>query len=356
MRIRVLLLSLVAAIIAVSGLLRAAQGTSARRSSINGPSSLATDNRGHLFVREQEENKLLRIDLRAGTIATIAGNGKKCCYKDGVGAADVSLKFLESFAINSLGDVFLGDEYCVRKVDARTGLISTVAGDGMYGDTIDGASALKTHFWSIDGLAVNSSGDLFVADGRQSKIFRIDNGSGIVRIYAGDGTKRFSGDKGPASLASFQWAEDITFDKEDNLILSDSGNCRIRRIDHATAIVDTIAITGGAAQNCPNPDNIHPNSAPHDLALDSAGNIYFSEPSVLLLLRIDAKTSEVSVLLGPPTTRTKLHDIAGLAIDSDGSLFVSGFSDNRVRRVDATTKAITTIAGNGLPHRIDILL
>ena len=342
--------------IAASSPVLAIHDTIAQRTSINGPSNLVNDNHGHLFVREQVANKLLRIDLRTRTIQTIAGNGKECCYKEGALASDVSLRFLESFTVSRIGDVFLGDGDNIRKVDSRTGLISTVAGDGMYGDTTDGAPAVSTHFWSIDGLAVNSHGDLFVADARQSKIFRIDNGTEIIRIYAGDGKKGFSGDKGPASAASFQWAENMAFDNNDNLIISDSGNCRIRRIDHTTAIVDTIIITGGAAQNCPNPDNIHPTSMPDALAIDSAGNIYFSEPSVLLVLRIDARTSELSTLLDPPTIKTKLHDIAGLAIDSDGGLFVSGFSDNRVRHIDPRTKTVTTIAGNGLPHRVDIML
>jgi sugar lactone lactonase YvrE len=338
------------------------QEPAATRISINGPGNLAIDNDGHLFVLETEENTVRRIDLRKGTIATIAGNGKKCCYKEGVKATQVSLRFLFALATDSFGNIFIGENYRILKVDASTGLISTVAGAAETGNTIDGVSAQSAHFWNIDGLAVDKDENLYVADGRQRKVFRIDANSGVVHHYAGSGRPGHGGATESANAANFELATGaITIDNWGNLIVADYGNCRVNRIDRANRVLETVTVTGGVEDNCAVdwPDPTRSGPYPSHPASDSAGNIYFVADGKVF--RVDAKTSVVSIFAGTGATgfsgdkglasNARFSAPSGLAIDAAGNVYIADFVTNRVRRVDAKTGIITTVAGNGLPHR-----
>lgn len=343
----------------------ARQEASATDSPINGPTSLATDNHGHLFLIELNENKVRRVDLKEGKILTVAGNGKECCYKDGAKATDVSLDFMYALAVDSAGNIFIGESGNIKRIDSHSGLISTIAGDGMSADTIDGGSARSVHFWNIDGLTVDGDGNLFVADVRQGKIFEIDAKEGTVRRYAGSGRFGYAGDGGLAVDASFRFAAGLATDRDGNLFVADSGNCAIRRVDRKTRTVKTIVITGGVEQNCVGrPDDTRPGAFPSDPATDLAGNVYFVEGAMDFVMRVGADTTVVSVLAGNgrrgfagdsgAATEAELANPSGLAVDLDGNVFIAEYVNNRVRRVDAETKVITTVAGNGLPHRIDI--
>jgi sugar lactone lactonase YvrE len=338
---------------------------SATQTPINGPSALATDNHGHLFLIEMNENKVQRVDLREGRILTVAGNGKKCCYRNGAKATEVSLDFLRALAVDSHGNIFIGENGRIKKVDGRTGLISTVAGDGTSGETIDGVGARSAHFWDIDGLAVDGDDNLFAADVHQGKIFKVDMKNGTVHHYAGNGKSGYGGDGGLAVNASFRFPQGVDIDRAGNLIVADFENCAIRKIDRETNIIKTLAVSGGPEQNCTGtPDNSRPGAFPSDPVSDSAGNIYFVEGALDFVMRIEADTSSLSVVAGNGSrgftgdngaaSKAELANPSGLAIDLGGNIFIAEYVNNRVRRVDAKTKIITTIAGNGLPHRLDL--
>ena len=217
------------------------QGVRAIDAPIDGPAALAIDNRGHLFVASLYENNVRRIDLREGTIVTVAGNGKECCYADQLKATDVSLKSIWSLAVNSKGDIFISEGEEVRKVDGRTGLISTFAGNGVSGTTTEGFTATSTAFGEIWSLAIDSHYNLFMADIGQEKIFRIEASTGRVFRVAGDGKHGFAGDGGKGRDASFHSIKSIAFDKRDNLYIADHENCRIRLMDHETGVIQTLA-------------------------------------------------------------------------------------------------------------------
>jgi sugar lactone lactonase YvrE len=341
--------------------------TLATKTSIDGPSSLALYKDTYLFVVELGDNhvRVLRIDLKNRTIITVAGNGTDCCYKEGVRATQVGFGWINSIAVDSQGDLFIADDEQVRRVDAESGLITTVAGNGRSDDTIESSSALSSSFKSVDGLAVDRAGNLFISDRIQGKIFEMDSVNGTISRVAGSGKRGFGGDGGPAVDAGFLLPTSIALDTAGNIVVADVENCRVRRINHATGIIDTIAQSGGIKQNCPPQPNVIPwQQSPDDPVVDSNGNVYFDEPSVGLIAKASAAPDRPVIVAGTGekgfsgdgggATSAKLNNPSGLAVDSAGNLFIADFVNNRIRRVDAKTKVITTIAGNGLPHRLNV--
>jgi sugar lactone lactonase YvrE len=178
---------------------------------------------------------------------------------------------------------------------------------------------------------------------------------------AGSGVKGMSGDGGSALKATFRFIEAIALDPAGNLFIADSENCRIRRIDHQTNVISTVAITGHS-QVCPPRPGTNPLlPSPNDLAVGPDGSVYFVEPAMNVVMRLD-KSSSSSIVAGTGgigfsgdgdlATEAELSSPSGLAIDSNGDFLVSDTRNNRIRKVDARTKAIATIAGNGFPHTI----
>jgi trimeric autotransporter adhesin len=333
---------------------------------IDGPAALAIDREGHLFVASLHENNVRRVDLKTGTIETVAGSGRGCCYKENAKATDVSLDTIWAIAVNSAGDLFISEGERIRKVDVRTGLISTVAGTGESGNTAEGLLATSTSFVMIWGLAVDTSDDLFVADKAQEKIFKIETASGPAgRVYrvAGSGRYGFEGDGGRALDASFSSVGSIVLDKNQNLIIADEDNCRIRRVNHDTGIIDTIVVTERLAaclEQAKNPLSLMP--SPTALAINLEGILVFAETARNVVMRASTESPSPSIVAGNgdrdfsgddgPASKAALSGPSGLAIDSHGDLLIGDIGNNRVRRVDAVTKTIQTVAGNGLPHII----
>lgn len=338
----------------------------ATQTSIDGPSSLALYKDTYLFAVELGDShaRVLRIDLKDRTIITVAGNGTDCCYKEGAPATQVGFDWINLIAVDSRGNLFIAADEKVRKVDAQSGLIVTVAGNGKGGDTVEGSPALSTSFKAVDGLAIDPAGNLLISDGNQGKIFRIDSVNGTISRVAGNGEYGFSGDGGLAVDASFRLSKSIALDSAGNIFVADVENCRVRRIDQATGIIDTIAQSGGIRENCPpQPEVIPWQLSPDDPVADAKGNVYFNEPSVGRVARADAAIDRPVIVagtgekgfsgIGGPATSAKLNNPSGLAVDPAGNLFIADFVNNRIFRVDAKTKIITIVAGNGLPHRFD---
>ncbi len=322
----------------------------ALHTSINAPTSLALDTHNNLFVIEEQEDRVLRIDLKTGSIAIIAGTKRSldCVPKNNVPANKTCLDSPTSLAVNSSGDLFIGELFgYVRKVDAHTGIITTIySKSGPYSQ--------------IQGLTVDKNDNLFIGDSGQ--IFELDKQNQNKKLIAGQPKGGFSGDGGPARDAQFG-VTSIAIDRYNNIAIADDANCRIRYIESVSETVNTIMATESVAlcRSAGSAIRVH---GPSDPTFDSQGNIYFIEGAFDLALRVDTKTHNLSKIAGNgdrgfagdggPATKAMLANPSGLAIDDDGNLYISEFVNNRIRRVDAKTGIITTIAGNGLPHRMDL--
>ena len=327
----------------------------ALNTSINGPTGLAI-NGGQLYVIEGETEKVLQIDLTNGTLSSAAGTGSTantdCVPRQNIAATKACLKYPEALAVNSEGDLFIGDiEGVVRKVDAHTGIISKVY-----------ANRSKIPM-QISALAFDNNGNLLIAE--VTEISELNVQTGIAKLIVGGLHDGYSSDTEPSGSAQLRYISGVAVDKDNNVIITDHENCRILRIDRTANKISTLAITANAnAGGYCGRGIVGPVRTPSDSVIDADGNIYFLEGAYDVVLRLDARTHAFTTVAGTEVRgyagdgglapKALLGNPSGLAIDAEGNLYISEYVNNRIRRVDAKTGIITTIAGNGLPHRIDI--
>ncbi|KAA6455499.1 hypothetical protein DYQ86_27575, partial [Acidobacteria bacterium AB60] len=237
----------------------------------------------------------------------------------------------------------LGAYYITSVPDS---FLYTLAGVGSPGYTGDNGPATMAQFYAPTGTAVDSSGNIYIADSGNSVIRKIDATTGIITTIAGTGFPGHSGDNGLATLAQLSGPSDLAFDRSGDLYISESYSGYIRKINMATGIITTFA--GG-------PTAPHTWTANRGIAFDSAGNLYVA--SYQRVLRIDAVTQAITTVAGGgaftfgqygdggPATAATLNFAVELAFDANSNLFIVDEFFSSVRRVDAATGIITTVAG-----------
>src|ERR1035441_1526560 len=251
-------------------------GGIATSASLYNPRGVALDSLKQVFIGDYFNNRVRRIDTN-GFISTYAGNGTNGFSGDGGPATNAKLYYPFGLAASPSGSLFIAayGNNRIRKVDA-TGNISTVAGSGTYGFSGDGGSALSASFYYPTGVAVDSAGNIYIVDAYNNRIRKV-NSSGIVSTIAGNGLTGYSGDGGSAtnaglSLSAFSLG--VYADSLGNVLISDKSHNRIRRVD-TNGIISTIAGNGIGGFTG---DNIVATNAeiksPDGLVADSFGNIF----------------------------------------------------------------------------------
>jgi DNA-binding beta-propeller fold protein YncE len=336
------------------------------------PDGIALDQGGNVFVVDSINSRVRRIDAKTGLITTVAGNGRIDQFTgDGRLALIASLDSPHALAFDQSGNLLIGEYWHgrIRRVDGQ-GIISTIAGHASGAPYIglgDNGPAIGADF-NPGAIALDSAGNIFIADSGNRRIRRIDAVSKIITTVAGNGQATYAGDGGPATSASINFPVGVAVDKAGNIYISESNygvNNRIRRVDAKTGIISTVVGTGGGG-SCG--DGIPALScevrSPEGLTLDSDGNLLFSENSNLhRVRRFSPSTGLITTVAGSGDPRffgdggTALQaglGPAGTALDAAGNLFIvdnNSFPSNlRVRRVDGKTGIISTIAGSGGPQ------
>src|SRR5665213_2843567 len=250
--------------------------------------------------------------------------------------------------------VFISDNQNnrVRRVN-NSGTISTVAGNGTQGDSGDGGAATSAGLNNPKGIAVDSSGNLYIADERNNRIRKV-NTSGIITTVAGNGGVGNGGDSGLATSAQLYYPAGIAVDGAGELYIADSKNQRIRKVG-AAGIITTIAGNGNVGYNCANGAatgvGLH---TPTGVALDGSGNLFIADYGNQCIRKVAAGnittvagngTSSFSGD-GGPATSASLNYPTGIAVDSSGNLYIADYVNYRIRKVNISG-TITTFAGNG---------
>jgi sugar lactone lactonase YvrE len=262
-------------------------------------SGLAMDPQGCLYYAHEGGCIVWKYNPATNLETVIAGNGERGFYKEGGVAVKESLNRVSSVAVDGNSNVYIADAWQVRKVDPK-GIITTFAGSGKSGTGGDGGPARQAELTIEMKLCADAKGNLYIVDPGRPLIRRVDAATGIIASFAGTGRGGFSGDGGPAVNAALAGPRGLAVDAKGNLYVADSANRRIRKVDVATGLIDTIAGSGKAGL---------------------AG-------------------------VGGPATAARLLTPIGVAVDSKGNVFILG-TDNRVRKVDGVTGILSIAAGTG---------
>jgi hypothetical protein len=274
---------------------------------LRGPVGVAVDAAGNVFFAM--DSKIRRVDAVTRIITTIAGQVGCGPEADGGPATAAALCVPYGIVVAPNGDVIVAEEFrsVVRRISAATGLISRVAGTGVIGSSGDGGPAVLANLNGPAGLALDGDGNVYVDDIFDNRIRKIAAATGIITTVAGSGARGFAGDGGPAALALLNRPSGVAVDPFGNLFIADRDNCRVRRVDAATQTITTVAGSGVCVTFGSGPGTV-----PGDLGPATAAP------------------------LGAPTV---------VAVDSGGNLYVTDFA--RIRKVDAVSGIISTIAGTG---------
>jgi sugar lactone lactonase YvrE len=248
--------------------------TSAR---LNTPTGVAVDAAGNLFIADQQNGLIRRVDAVTKLITTVAGGGSSLA--NGVAATTALLSGPDDVVVDSADNLYIADSFhgLVRQVNAASGIINTIAGGGGSSGTDgvgDGAAATAAHLNNPNGLALDSVGNLFIADTGDSLIRRVDASSRIMTAVAGNGLSGNRGDGGPATSAELGSPMGIRVDAAGDLYIADFAKNTIRMVNAASGIISTIAGSGTAAYSGNGGvATVGTLSSPTDVVLDTAGNL-----------------------------------------------------------------------------------
>lgn len=303
-------------------------------------------------------------------IYTVAGSPQNNGYEGDGGSAPVAELNLPSKAVmDSAGNLYIADtgNNRIRKVAADTGEITTVAGTGFAGYSGDGDAATSAQLNRPTAVAIDHSGNLYILDSNNNRIRKVDAKTGVITTYAGNGTAGYSGDGGAATDAALYTAGSsfcgIALDGAGNLYLSDSGNARVRVIASSTGIITTVA--GSGAFWGPTGDGGPATNAvlldPSGIAVDSEGNIYVVEGSFSNgdVRMVSAASGVITTVAGgannvnrgdggPATSASLGYIVTDVAVDGVGNLYIAIDSDGGIRKVTSDTGIITTVAGGNV--------
>jgi len=330
-------------------------GGPATQAGLNFPSGVAVDAAGNLLIADFQNSRVRRVGSN-GVISSVAGSGAFRLSADQIPAITAALQIPSGIAIDRSGNVFIAENQRprVRKV-TPDGTITTVIGNGFQGFSGEGVSATTASLFSPSRLALDSAGNLYVSDNAYHRVRRV-NSDGLIRTVAGTGQIAFAGDGGPATAAALNQPEGIALDESNNLYIADQLNHRIRRVS-PQGIISTVAGTGEAGFSG---DGGAATAArlnqPTGVTVD-AGNLYIAERGGNRVRKVTA-SGIISTVAGngsPASTgdggsalQASLHQPGGVAVDRSGNIYIAELFGSRVRIV-TPEGMISTFAGDGTP-------
>jgi DNA-binding beta-propeller fold protein YncE len=321
-------------------------GSPAVQAKLQTPFGVDLDRAGNLYFVEMTGHRLCRIDGK-GILTTIAGTGRKGAGGDGGPAAQAEFNGMHSLAVTPNGDVLVTDTWNnrVRKIDAKTGLISTIAGTGEKGFGGDGGPATAAKFGGIYCAALDTRGErLYLADLDNRRIRMVDLETNLVSTVAGNGKKGVPQDGAEATQAPLVDPRAVAVDGAGNVYI-------LERSGHALRVVDshgrirTVAGTGkaGAAGDGADARQATLNGPKH-LRIDRQGNVIIADtenhlirkylPAEAKIVRVAGTGKKGSAGVGGPPEQLELSQPHGVHVDASGILYIADSSNNRILRIE----------------------
>jgi hypothetical protein len=273
-----------------------ADGGPATAAVLSQPTWLAVDTANNLYIAETGSHVIRRIGLTAGGIISTYAGSYIAGAGDGTSALAATLHSPTGIVLDTHGNLYIADtgNQLIRRVDASTGGITTVAGSGATGFDSVTVKPTDARFNAPTGLALDLAGNLYIADAGNHAVRMLANGS--VSLIAGNGTPGRAGDGGPASAATLTAPSGLAVDAAGDVLIGDSALGIIRRIEAGTGIIDTIA--GSASQAGSyiagvTPSTDTPMNGPTGLALDATQNLYIADSGNHVIRRISGAPGEL---------------------------------------------------------------
>lgn len=344
-------------------------GGPATSAELTTPNKVAVDFAGNVYVADIGSHTVRKIDA-TGKITTFAGNGTSGFSGDNGPAIAAQLTTPIGLAVDAAGNVYISDEdnQRIRKVDT-SGVITTFAGNGTPGFAGDGGVATSAEFNNPVGIAVDPSGNVYVADYYNNCIRRIDT-SGIITTIAGTGTGGYNGDNQLATAAELFYPVSVAVDASGNIYIGDFLNYRVRKIYASTKYIITIAGTGTESPNGPSGDGGQASLATvgyvNGISFDSAGNIYLADTQLQRVRKI-APNGIITNFAGTgtsgsggdggPALQASFSSPTSVAIDSKGTIYIADQGNHVIRAVsgDLTVATVSSTA-TGQPTSANIAI
>lgn len=313
---------------------------------VNNPYGLVIGPDGALYFCDLDNQRIRRLDLRTRRTLTIAGNGQKGYSGDGGAATDASLNMPHEIQFDSVGHLYIAerDNHVIRKVDAKTGTISTFAGMGSPGFSGDGGLASNAQLRAPHSIAVDPSRRfLLICDIGNHRIRRIDFATGVINTFGGTGDRRPTPDGAPLNGTALNGPRTFAFDSAGDLYLALREGNAIYRVDGKSLSLHHVAGTGEQGYSGDGgPARLARLGGPKGLAW-WRDSLYVADTENHVIREIELKTGIIRTVLGtgqrgdgpePAPLRCALARPHGVLVDSRGVLYVGDSEAHRIRTVN----------------------
>ena len=322
----------------------AGDGGPAVKAGVGGPFGLVVGPDGALYVCETTNHVIRRIDLKTGRISTVAGSGKKGYAGDGGPATKALLNEPYEVRFDSAGNMYFVEmrNHIVRRVDAKTGRISTVAGTGQPGFSGDGGPAVKARLKVPHSIALDNAGQLYICDIGNHRVRRVDLKTGVISTFAGTGQRKPTPDGAPLTGTPLNGPRALDFDGKASLYLALREGNAVYRIDLKKYTLHHVAGTGKKGYAGDGGDAKQALlSGPKGIAIGPHGDVFLADTESHTI-RVIRRGGTIETLVGDgrrgdgpdgDPRKCRLDRPHGVFVDRQGTVYIGDSSNNRVRRL-----------------------